>query len=158
MNYYLVNLSMADLMITIWCPVQSLVRELSQFNHYILPAVFCKIGVFYTGGKIDDEADIILSVMRSSICDCFSLVHGVKCNDLVSHLLRQILGSNLSTQNQSHSEESEVSIRPIIFISDTYYQQILGWMSHLPSQFSDTTDWFSSTDNVLNTVCLHLSE
>ena len=51
MNYYLVNLSIADLMITIWCPVQSLVRELSQHNHYILPAIFCKIGVFYTGNK-----------------------------------------------------------------------------------------------------------
>ena len=49
MNYYLVNLSMADLMITLWCPAQSLVREMSDQNGYILPAIFCKIGVFYTG-------------------------------------------------------------------------------------------------------------
>ena len=47
MNYYLMNLSIADLMITIWCPVQSLVREFS--HEYILPSIFCKIGVFYTG-------------------------------------------------------------------------------------------------------------
>ena len=51
MNYYLVNLSIADLMITLWCPVQSLVREMSEYNQYALPAVFCKIGVFYTGGQ-----------------------------------------------------------------------------------------------------------
>ena len=51
MNYYLVNLSIADLMITLWCPVQSLVREMSEYNEYALPAVFCKIGVFYTGGQ-----------------------------------------------------------------------------------------------------------
>ena len=49
MNYYLVNLSMADLMITLWCPAQSLVREMSDQHGYILPAIFCKIGVFYTG-------------------------------------------------------------------------------------------------------------
>ena len=49
MNYYLVNLSIADLMITLWCPVQSLVTELSMYNDYTLPAIFCKIGVFYTG-------------------------------------------------------------------------------------------------------------
>ena len=53
MNYYLVNLSIADLMITLWCPVQSLVREMSEYNEYALPAVFCKIGVFYTGGSGD---------------------------------------------------------------------------------------------------------
>ena len=46
-NYYLMNLSIADLMITVWCPVQSLVREFS--HEYILPSIFCKIGVFYTG-------------------------------------------------------------------------------------------------------------
>ena len=55
MNYYLVNLSMADLMITLWCPAQSLVREMRDLNEYILPAVFCKIGVFYTGDDDDDE-------------------------------------------------------------------------------------------------------
>ena len=49
MNYYLVNLSMADLMITLWCPAQSLVREMSDQHGYVLPAIFCKIGVFYTG-------------------------------------------------------------------------------------------------------------
>jgi len=48
MNYYLVNLSIADLMITAWCPIHSLVKELSDKNQYVLPAVFCKIGVFYT--------------------------------------------------------------------------------------------------------------
>ena len=49
MNYYLVNLSIADLMITAWCPVNSLVKELSKKTDYILPAVFCKVGGFYTG-------------------------------------------------------------------------------------------------------------
>ena len=49
MNYYLVNLSIADLMITAWCPFNSLVKELSDQNQYPLPAIFCKIGVFYTG-------------------------------------------------------------------------------------------------------------
>jgi hypothetical protein len=48
-NYYLVNLSMADLMITVWFPIHSLVKELSSQNQYVLPAIFCKIGVFYTG-------------------------------------------------------------------------------------------------------------
>ena len=52
MNYYLVNLSIADLMITAWCPIHSLVKELSDKNQYVLPAVFCKIGVFYTGEKL----------------------------------------------------------------------------------------------------------
>ena len=50
MNYYLVNLSIADIMITVWCPVNSLVKELSDPNQYLLPPIFCKIGVFYTGG------------------------------------------------------------------------------------------------------------
>ena len=50
MNYYLVNLSIADLMITAWCPINSLIKELSDQNQYLLPAIFCKIGVFYTGG------------------------------------------------------------------------------------------------------------
>ena len=49
MNYYLVNLSIADLMITAWCPIHSLVKELSFKKQFLLPAVFCKIGVFYTG-------------------------------------------------------------------------------------------------------------
>ena len=52
MNYYLVNLSIADLMITAWCPIHSLVKELSSQNQYVLPAIFCKIGVFYTGEKL----------------------------------------------------------------------------------------------------------
>ena len=58
MNYYLVNLSIADLMITTWCPINSLVKELSDKDHYALPAVFCKIGVFYTGnmtGLLSEE-------------------------------------------------------------------------------------------------------
>ena len=49
MNYYLVNLSIADLMITVWCPINSLIKELSDQKQYLLPAVFCKFGVFYTG-------------------------------------------------------------------------------------------------------------
>ena len=49
MNYYLVNLSISDLMITALCPINSLVKELSDKDQYVLPAVFCKLGVFYTG-------------------------------------------------------------------------------------------------------------
>jgi hypothetical protein len=49
MNYYLVNLSISDLMITAWCPINSLVKELSDKSQYVLPAIFCKIVVFYTG-------------------------------------------------------------------------------------------------------------
>ena len=49
MNYYLVNLSISDLMITAWCPINSLVKELSDKDQYVLPAVFCKLSVFYTG-------------------------------------------------------------------------------------------------------------
>ena len=38
MNFYLVNLSMADLMITAWCPINSLVKELSDSTQYVLPS------------------------------------------------------------------------------------------------------------------------
>ena len=62
MNYYLVNLSMADLMITLWCPAQSLVRELSDHNGYILPAIFCKIGVFYTGSTVTMIMTLMLTL------------------------------------------------------------------------------------------------
>merc|ERR1719336_2148164 len=64
MNYYLVNLSIADLMITLWCPVQSLVREMSEYNQYVLPSVFCKIGVFYT------VLCMVSSVMTLSAISC----------------------------------------------------------------------------------------
>ena len=66
MNYYLVNLSMADLMITLWCPAQSLVRELSDHNGYILPAIFCKIGVFYTGDTV--TIIMMLTLMIPVLC------------------------------------------------------------------------------------------
>merc|ERR1719210_1226506 len=64
MNYYLVNLSVSDLMMTVWCPVQSLVRELSEKNQYSLPPVFCKIGVFYT------VLVMVSSVMTLSAISC----------------------------------------------------------------------------------------
>ena len=32
MNYYLVNLSVSDLMMTVWCPIQSLVRTVRQIK------------------------------------------------------------------------------------------------------------------------------
>ena len=51
MNYYLVNLSISDLMITSWCPINSLVKELSGKGQFVLTAVFCKIWVFYTGDE-----------------------------------------------------------------------------------------------------------
>ena len=60
---------MADLMITLWCPAQSLVRELSDRNGYILPAIFCKIGVFYTGKNVTRAqylylAETVLTVIK----------------------------------------------------------------------------------------------
>ena len=67
MNYYLVNLSIADLMITLWCPVQSLVREMSEYNEYALPAVFCKIGVFYTGAS-GDMYLVSVQIMLAVLC------------------------------------------------------------------------------------------
>ena len=68
MNYYLVNLSMADLMITLWCPAQSLVRELSDHNGYILPAIFCKIGVFYTGNTVTMIMSLMVTMMMPVLC------------------------------------------------------------------------------------------
>ena len=103
MNYYLVNLSIADLMITLWCPVQSLVREMSEYNEYALPAVFCKIGVFYTGGS----GDICLVSIQIMLC---SAVHGVQRDDPLRHLLRPLPGRHLPAQNQSHSEEGQVHV------------------------------------------------
>ena len=51
MNYYLVNLSIADLLITLWCPAHSLVKELTTSSQYLMPALACKIAVFYTGKR-----------------------------------------------------------------------------------------------------------
>ena len=48
MNYYLVNLSIADLLISIFCPIYSLVKEMSPRQQFPLPAIFCKAGIFYT--------------------------------------------------------------------------------------------------------------
>ena len=48
MNYYLVNLSIADLLISLFCPIYSLVRELNPRQQFPLPAIFCKAGIFYT--------------------------------------------------------------------------------------------------------------
>ena len=101
MNYYLVNLSIADLMITLWCPVQSLVREMSEYNEYALPAVFCKIGVFYTGGS----GDVYLVSIQIMLC---SAVHGVQRDDPLRHLLRPLPSRHLPAQNQGHSEEGQV--------------------------------------------------
>ena len=81
MNYYLVNLSIADLMITAWCPIHSLVKELSENNQYLLPAIFCKIGVFYTGLLFEIQ-------LRTFAPDLlFSAVHGVKCPHFISNFL-----------------------------------------------------------------------
>ena len=44
-NYYLVNLAVADLLISLWCPWTSLVVSWSR--RYNLPPVFCKLDVFY---------------------------------------------------------------------------------------------------------------
>ena len=103
MNYYLVNLSIADLMITLWCPVQSLVREMSEYNEYALPAVFCKIGVFYTGGS----GDVYLVSIQIMLC---SAVHGVQCDDPLRHLLRPLPSRHLPAQNQGHAEEGQVHV------------------------------------------------
>ncbi len=47
-NYYLVNLSVADLLISAWCPWTSLTHQvLAPTSHYILPPIFCKLDVFY---------------------------------------------------------------------------------------------------------------
>ena len=100
-NYYLVNLSIADLMITAWCPIHSLVKELSSQNQYVLPAIFCKIGVFYTGDTFWLHKHFIISFL-------FSPLHGIKCDDTVSHLLWQISCRHMSTSDKGYSEEGEV--------------------------------------------------
>ncbi|XP_023338028.1 substance-P receptor isoform X2 [Eurytemora carolleeae] len=47
-NFYLVNLSIADLLISAWCPWTSLIQQvLSPSSLYILPPIFCKLDVFY---------------------------------------------------------------------------------------------------------------
>ena len=47
-NFYLVNLSVADLLISVWCPWTSLAQQLvTSPTRYVLPNVFCKLDVFY---------------------------------------------------------------------------------------------------------------
>ena len=79
MNYYLVNLSIADLMITAWGPMNSLVKELSDRTEYVMPALACKVGGFYTGG--------CAAMPRYSISILHSAVHGVQYPHSLSHLL-----------------------------------------------------------------------
>jgi len=45
-NFYLVNLSVADLLITAWCPAHSYMSQ-SEGGEYPLPALFCKMTGFY---------------------------------------------------------------------------------------------------------------
>ena len=80
MNYYLVNLSVADLMITAWCPIHSLVKELSDKNQYVLPAIFCKIGVFYTGENFIGKHKVDKVIFPSAL-------YGLQYSHFVSHFL-----------------------------------------------------------------------
>jgi len=68
-NFYLVNLTVADLMVTAWGPFHSLMKELSRKTdgadgEYFLPAIFCKLNSFYT------VVCVVSSVLTLSAISC----------------------------------------------------------------------------------------
>ena len=75
-NYYLVNLSMADLLISIWCPFTGIMQKsFNDSDNYFLPAIFCKIDVFYKGSWKSDKIMLIQKrLLYSVLCMVSSML------------------------------------------------------------------------------------
>ena len=104
-NYYLVNLSVSDLLITIWCPFTSLLPGgYSIQGHYALPHVFCKLDVFYRGIKNQAQKTICIYLYM------FSGVHPVKRAHSHCDCIQQIGRCTLATQGQDGQEKGKVCL------------------------------------------------